>query len=419
MTSTGVDAHYDVLIIGAGPAGSTAAALLAEKGWRVLLLEKERFPRYSVGESLMPYCYFTLSRLGVIDRIKSAGFPKKYSVQFVSTQGNVSQPFYFFQHLDHEAATTWQVLRSEFDQMLLENAKSKGAQVLEETRVTGLCQEGAAISGLEAVAADGQSIQCKGTFTIDASGRSAFVASRRRWRVHDPFLNRVAVWTYYRGALRDPGLDEGATTVAYLPRKGWFWYIPLPQDLVSVGIVAEKEYLFSKERDPEQIFLREIAVNPWIERHLATGRRCARFRVTREYSYRSSQCAIPGLVLVGDALGFLDPVFSSGVFLALKSAELAADAVHLSLSSGGVSQEPFRAYGEQINRGFEAMRKLVYAFYHQEFSFRKLIRKHPGLRGDLTDCLIGNLFRDFDQLFAAVGEFASLPSNFQDPVKSG
>ena len=405
--------EYDALVIGGGPAGSTVAALLAEKGWRVVLLEREKFPRYSVGESLMPYCYFTLDRLGLIDQIKSKGFPKKHSVQFVSTQGSVSQPFYFFQRLKHEAATTWQVLRSEFDRILLENARSKGVRVLEETAVTALLQQGPSVSGVQALSGNGEHFQFRAPLTVDASGRAAFAANRYRWRVRDAFLNRIAIWTYYRGAKRDPGLDEGATTVAYLPRKGWFWYIPLADDVVSVGLVAEKSYLFAEERDPERVFLREIPKNPWVRRHLDGGCRCEPFRVTREYSYRSTRYASPGLVLVGDALGFLDPVFSSGVFLALKSGELAADAADLALASKDFSTAPFQSYGEQINRGLEAMRKLVYAFYDQEFSFGRLMRRHPTLRADLTDCLIGNLFRDFDQLFAGVEEFASLPPTLQ------
>ena len=159
MTASETQEHHDVLVIGGGPAGSTAAAILAEKGRDVLVLEREKFPRYSVGESLMPYCYFTLERLGVVDRLKTSQFPKKYSVQFVSLSGEVSQPFYFFQHLKHEASTTWQVLRSEFDQMLLDNARSKGASVLEETTATGLLYQDGAVTGVRTVDKSGATRQ--------------------------------------------------------------------------------------------------------------------------------------------------------------------------------------------------------------------------------------------------------------------
>jgi len=139
---------YDAIIVGGGPAGSTAAAVLAQKGRRVLVLEREKFPRYHIGESLMPYCYFPLERIGVIDKMKASNFPKKYSVQFVRTDGKVSTPFYFFQHFEHEAATTWQVVRSEFDKMLLDNARDKGAQVIEEMTVRELIREDGAVVGV-------------------------------------------------------------------------------------------------------------------------------------------------------------------------------------------------------------------------------------------------------------------------------
>src|SRR5437870_6384302 len=146
---------YDAIVIRGGPAGSTAAGVLAEKGRRVLLLEKDKFPRYHVGESLMPYCYFSLERIGVIERMKASHYPKKYSVQFVSTNGHVSQPFYFFQHLEHEASTTWQVLRGEFDQMLLDNARKKGAVVLEETAAKDAIWKNGAVTGVIAEGKDG------------------------------------------------------------------------------------------------------------------------------------------------------------------------------------------------------------------------------------------------------------------------
>jgi flavin-dependent dehydrogenase len=406
---------YDAIVIGGGPAGSTAAAVLASKGRRVLLLEKEKLPRYHIGESLLPYTYFPLQRIGLIERMKASHFPKKYSVQFVSRDGRASQPFYFFTHLKHEAACTWQVLRSEFDQMLLDNARARGAEVREETMVREMLKENGAVTGVRAVDKNGQILGFHAPMTIDASGRDAFAVTRNGWKLRDPYLNKIAVWTYYQGAHRDPGVDEGATTIAYLPEKGWFWYIPLPEDIVSVGAVAEKTYLYNGTRDLASIFHHEVANNAWIQRHLATGRQTGPYRVTGEYSYRSRYCAADGLILVGDAFAFLDPVFSSGVFLALRSGELAADAVDAALTAGNVSASQFSDYGTEMCKGIEAMRKLVYAFYNHAFSFRRFMDHSPHLHGDLTDCLMGNLFRNFDSLFEAVAQFAAVP----EPLKHG
>jgi len=398
-----------IIIIGAGPAGSTAAAALAQKGRRVIALEREKFPRYHVGESLIPYTYFPLQRIGMIDKLKASGFTNKHSVQFVSPDGHLSAPFYFFKHLDHEAACTWQVSRGDFDLMMLENAREKGAEVLEETKVTELIQDGA-VKGVRAVGKGGEALEFRAPITIDATGRDAFSMLRNKWRVRDPELNKIAIWTYYRGAMRDPGIDEGATTVAYVPDKGWFWYIPLADDIVSVGIVAEKEYLYRGSRDLAEIFQREVKENAWIEEHLAPGEQFGQYWVTGEYSYRSKHCAADGLVLIGDAFAFLDPVFSSGVFLALRSGELVADAVDAALEAGDYSAARFTEYGDEMRRGLEAMRRLVYSFYDQGFSFGEFAKQHPHLRGDLTDCLIGNLEHDFEPMFEAIGKFAAVPA---------
>ncbi len=406
-----VQNSHDVIIIGAGPAGSTAAAVLASKGRKVIALEREKFPRYHIGESLIPYTYFPLERIGMIDKMKASSFPKKYSVQFVNPEGSLSAPFYFFKHLKHEASCTWQVVRGEFDQMLLENAREKGAEIREETKVTELIQNGGAVEGVKAMGKDGEEFELRAPITIDATGRDAFAMMRNKWGVRDPQLNKIAIWTYYKGAMRDPGVDEGATTVAYVPDKGWFWYIPLSDDTVSVGVVAEKEYLYGGgTRELGEIFQREVKNNAWIEQHLAPGTQNGQYRVTGEFSYRSKHCASDGLVLIGDAFAFLDPVFSSGVFLALRSGELASDAVDAALDAGDYSAERFTAYGDEMRRGIEAMRRLVYSFYDQGFSFGDFAKQHPHLRGDLTDCLIGNLEHDFEPMFEAISKFAAVPA---------
>ncbi|MDF1666528.1 MAG: NAD(P)/FAD-dependent oxidoreductase [Planctomycetota bacterium] len=404
-----MDDPYDVVVIGAGPAGSTAGALLAEHGRRVLILEKEKFPRYKVGESLIPYCFPTIKRLGLVKKMVASDFVKKYSVQFISPSGKTSQPFYFHKHIKNQLARTWQVTRSKFDQLLLDNAREKGAEVLEETRVRELIWDGDRVVGLSAQGLDGSQFEVRAKLVIDASGRDAFSMRKNDWRQSDPMLNKVAVWSYFKGAKRDAGLDEGATTVAYIREKGWFWYLPLQDDLVSVGVVAEKDYLYREGKDPEHIFNREIKENKWIEEHVATGTQQGKYFVTGDYSYNSKYGSVDGLVLVGDALAFLDPVFSSGVFLALKGGQLVADAAHEALKTGEVCAENFEAYGKELGRGVEAMRRLVYSFYDRDFNFGKLLKKYPHLRADVTDCLIGHVDRDFSELWAAVSEFAELP----------
>jgi flavin-dependent dehydrogenase len=358
----------------------------------------------------MPYCWFTLDRLGLLKEVEKSAFVKKLSVQFVTQDGRQSQPFYFFQHYDHPCATTWQVERADFDLMLLENARRKGAQVHEQTRVTNVLKDAEGrVVGVRFADAHGEVREIAAPMTIDCSGREQVAAAREGWRVRDAELNKLAIWTYYRGALRDPGLDEGNTTVAYLPERGWFWYIPMRNNIVSVGAVAERDYLFHASKDPCEIFQREMRTNPWIADHLAHGEQIGEYFVTSEFSYRSKFCAADGLLLAGDAFAFLDPVFSSGVFLALKSGEMAADAVDAALAAGDVTGSRFVEYGEFVCDGLENMRKLVYAFYDANFSFGKMLRQYPQHRGRLTDCLIGDLFSDFTELFAAVSEFAELP----------
>ncbi len=408
--------NCDALVIGGGPAGSSAAAVLAANGHDVVVIEREEFPRYHIGESLLPYCYFPLEKIGMIEKMKASAFVKKYSVQFVNTEGKLSVPFYFFQQMDHEASMTWQVQRADFDRMLLDNARERGAEVRLGIAARELLRnEAGAVTGVSAADRDGQPQEFRAKITIDATGRDAFAVSRNGWKVRDPYLNKIAIWTYYKGAMRDPGIDEGATTVAFVPEKGWFWYIPLENDIVSVGVVAEKNYLYSESRDLASIFHREVGRNRWIEGHLAAGMQTGEYFVTGEFSYRSRYCAEDGLVLAGDAFGFLDPVFSSGVFLALQSGVLAGEAADAAIRAGDVSAERFGEYGARFREGIEAMRKLVYGFYQPNFSFKDFLMEYPHMKGDLTECLIGNVFRDFDPMFQAMSKFVNIP----EPVPHG
>jgi flavin-dependent dehydrogenase len=403
--------HFDAVIIGAGPAGSAAAALLAEHGHRVLVLEREKFPRYHIGESLLPFTFQPLQRLGLIEPMRASAFIKKYSVQFVAPSGQASQPFYFFDRYDRETvAQTWQVLRSEFDQMLVDNARAKGATILEEVTVSALLKDGDCVIGVRAQHKDGRVVEYRAPITLDCSGKESFAAVRQNWRMRDPALNKVAVWTYYEGAKRDEGIDAGATTVAMVPEKGWFWYIPQHQDRVSVGVVAEGKYLTrGGVKSPEKIFRREIEQNLWIKDHLACGRQTGPYYLASEYSFHAKHCGTHGLLLLGDAFCFLDPVFSSGLMMALKSAVLAGDAVHQALVAHDFSPARFTNYAKILREGIENMRRLVYAFYDPNFSFRELVDKQPDVAGDVTDCLSGDLNKDFSRLWKAIRELAPLP----------
>ena len=404
----------DVLIIGAGPAGTSAATVLAEHGHRVIVLEREKFPRYHIGESLIPFCYGPLERLGMIPRLRESAFIKKYSVCFVQPDGRASQPFYFFNRYDKDTiAQSWQVLRSEFDQMMVERAREQGAEVREETTVKGVIRDGdGRVTGVTATDRLGRPLEFRARLTIDATGKEALTSNLLGWRLKDPYLNKIAIWTYYEGSTRGTGIDEGQTTVAFVPEKGWFWHIPQHNDRVSVGVVAEGKYLTrGGVKDPKAIFEREIGENAWIRERLSTGRCTGEFWVTSEYSRHSRHCAAPGLLLIGDAFAFLDPVFSSGVMLALKSGVVAGDAIHEALVANDLSPERFAEYGAQMRLGIENMRKLVYAFYKPNFGFKDVIDRHPEAAGLITDCLSGDVGKDFSQLWTWLEELVELPDD--------
>jgi flavin-dependent dehydrogenase len=386
----------EVVVIGGGPAGATVATLVAKEGRRVLVLERERFPRYHIGESLIPETFSVLDRLGMLPKLRRSPFVEKHSVQFVSEHGRLSEPFYFADYKPHESSRTWQVSRAEFDVLMLDNAREHGAEVREGVRVIEVLFEGDRAVGVRVVDEHGseETIRCK--VVVDAAGQSCIIQDRLGLREWDPVLKKAAIWTYWKGATRDTGRDAGSTLVMQTRgKKGWFWYIPLQDDVVSVGVVAPFDYLFKERpgKDAEAIFFEEVDRCPGVQPRIAAAERIGPFRVAKEYSYRARRVAGDGWVLVGDAFGFLDPLYSSGILLALKSGALAADAIVAALAAGDVSAERLGCWGPGYVAGLERMRKLVCAFY-DGLNFGRFVRSHPDRKPLLTDILIGDIFKD-------------------------
>src|SRR5262245_17152986 len=289
----------------------------------------------------------------MLDKMKRSHFVKKYSVQFVSASGRLSAPFYFWDNKPHECSQTWQVVRSEFDKMMLDNAREHGAEVHEGARVLEVLFEGGRAVGVKVQLPEGQR-EVRSRVVVDASGQSGLLQNRLKLRVWDPVLNKGAIWTYWEGAYRDRGKDEGATIVIQTPNKqGWFWYIPLHDDRVSVGVVKPFDALFKGRGSHEQVYGEEVERCTAVKKRVSSAQRVAGYFATKDYSYRSSQVAGDGWVLVGDAFGFLDPLYSSGVLLALRSGEMAADAVVAGMRKGDLSAAQLGAWGPAFNRGVD------------------------------------------------------------------
>ncbi|MCH2366743.1 MAG: tryptophan 7-halogenase [Planctomycetes bacterium] len=412
----------DVVIIGGGPAGGTAAALLAEKGLDVLLLEKESFPRFHIGESLMTETWWVLDRLGMVEWLKTTAFPRKRSVQFISEDGSPSKPFYFFQTNKHESAATWQVERSVFDEKLLTVASEKGAEIQMGVSVDRVLfdDEGQA-TGVRADLA-GEDVEIPAKVTVDASGMGALLGRQLKLIRSDPRLRKGSIFAHYTGGYRDEGADEGATLIIYTEgNRGGFWYIPLSDDRVSVGVVGDPDELLKGRGGPAEILQEEIQKSPEMRRRLCELRQaslCSEVMVTSDFSYRATRCAGPGWVLIGDAFGFVDPVYSTGVFLALKSGEMAADAIAGAIETDDLDASRLGSFAPDLVSGIEAMRKLVYAFYTPGFSFADFVRSHPQHRERLVDLLTGNIFKEgVTDIFDDMKDCCELPEEL--PLESG
>jgi flavin-dependent dehydrogenase len=405
--------NFDVIVMGGGPAGSSVAGILAREGRKVILFEKEIFPRHHIGESLMTDTYWTFRRLGILEKMKASPFVRKYSVQFANSAGKESRPFYFFEAVHHESAVTWQITRAQFDHLLIDHAAEQGVTVHQGVLVKHVLFEGDQAVGVEVQMQDGNREQFFAKVVVDATGQQAMLSNKFRWRVRDPKLKKAVLYSYFKDAHREPDLNGGATLVLRTEAGsgGWFWYIPLENDITSVGIVADPEYLVQgRGQDLAKIFQEEIDKCEPVRKRVAPGTRVDKIYSILDYSYRSKHNAGNGFIIIGDAYGFLDPIYSSGVLLALKMAELAADAIHDAFNHDDFSAARLGQYQAKLDRGIESMRKLVYAFYNDNFSFSGFLRKYPDERVHIINLLIGDVFREgVDSVYGPMSEFAEIP----------
>ena len=269
-----------------------------------------------------------------------------------------------------------------------------GVAAHEGVRVLDLITENGRAVGVKIQEENGTQREVRAKVVVDASGQSGLLMNKYKLRIWDPVLNKGAIWTYWEGAYRDTGRDEGATIVLQTEnKKGWFWYIPLHNNRVSVGVVAPFDHLFKGRGSHEQVYEEEVAACPAVKERVSGAKRITGYFATRDYSYRCEQVAGDGWVVVGDAFGFLDPLYSSGVLLALKSGEMAADAITEGLAKGDTTGAQLGKWGPALNQGIDRMRRLVCEYY-EGFSFGNFVRQNPDLRGKITDLLIGDLFTD-------------------------
>lgn len=356
--------NYDVIVIGGGPSGSTVASRLVQRGRRVLLLEKEHFPRFHIGESLLPCSMPLFEELGVMPALLEHGFLPKYAAEFVTADGTLTRRYAFADGLIPGAPSAFEVDRAEFDQVLLENAKKLGVEVREGATVVRfeLTRESAEVTVRDD---SGTESHHSAQLLIDATGQSSFLAGKLDMREMDQGLKNFAVFSHFEGAERHEGKREGDISVVLVP-GGWWWVIPLADGRTSVGQVGPRSMLRGKK--PDEAYLHEqIAATPYLAKRLAKATRVAPVRTISDYSYVSKKLAGDRFVLVGDAGAFIDPVFSTGVYLGMVGAFRAAEAVDAALAAGRFSRREFVAYEAWVRKQVDAYKKFVKGFYKPEF----------------------------------------------------
>jgi FADH2-dependent halogenase len=385
---------WDVIVIGGGPAGSTLAARLAQLGRRVVVFEKERFPRFHIGESLLPCSMPLFRELGVLPKLEDGRFLRKYAAEFVTADGSLKQRYAFADGLVPGTESAFEVDRAEFDQVLLEHAEAAGARVEQESTVVRF--ECDLTRGVDVVvrAADGSEATHHAEMLVDASGQSALLPSRLGLREMEPLLRNFAVFSHFDGAARASGEREGDISVV-LVNEGWWWVIPLKGDRTSVGLVGPAKGL--KGVKPDEAFLDErMRATPYLAERFANARRVAPVRTISDWSYKSRALAGDRWLLVGDAGAFIDPVFSTGVYLGMTGAFEAARAIDEALRTRRFERARFVPYERSMRTLVGTYTDFVKGFYTPEFAELLL---HPsdalGLRAAVTSLLAGHGTKSF------------------------
>ena len=356
-------ASYDVAVIGGGPGGSTVATHLARGGLSVGLFERETFPRFKVGESLVPATMLLLDRLGVLEPIAEGGFQIKHGATFHDQDTDLGTSFYFLKGLPWPN-WTYNVPRAEFDTILLEHARKQGVHVHQPATVSGAAFDAGGVT-LD-VEHHGQRVAHRARFLVDASGRDGFVAGRLGRRRRVPNLGKVALFAHYRGADRFPGIEEGNVRV-YLFECGWFWWIPFTNDVTSVGAVLHARAVREHGGTPEQLFEAMVRQCRAVHAHLATAERVTPVCRAANFAYTNAPVVGDRFLCVGDAVAFIDPIFSSGVFIAMRSAELAAESILGAFAADRFSARRFGAYERRVRRGMAPFFKFIHKYYEPAF----------------------------------------------------